>query len=64
MEEYQINEFGEIIRPSRPESVRVTDEREEKLKKAKELIVLSEKEDKEISDLESQIYERGIEVDE
>ena len=39
-------------------------ERLKKIKKAKELIALSKKQDKEITELESQIQKEGIEFDE
>lgn len=99
---YEINEFGEIIRPAKTENIENTDEkiqedeegsnldnlsdeeldkfiedmnakqkeneqkieRLKKIKRAKELIALSKKQDKEISDLESQIQKEGIEFDE
>lgn len=100
--EYEINEFGEIIRPAKTENIETTNEkvqenvedskldnlsdeeldkfiedmnakqkekeqkieRLKKIKRAKELIALSKKQDKEISDLESQIQKEGIEFDE
>ena len=101
-ETYEINEFGEIIRPAKVENTEVTKEekkedidesrlsdfsdeeldkfiedmdakqkeneqkieRLKKIKRAKELIALSKKQDKEISELESQIQKEGIEFDE
>ena len=100
-EECRINEFGEIIRPTKTDSVRKKKKKQEndtdrnldnlsdeeldefiedmnakqkekqqkierlrKIKRAKDLIALSKDQDREISDLERQIYERGIEVDE
>ncbi len=99
---YEINEFGEIIRPAKDENAELTDEKSRngeedsklddlsdeeldkfiedmnamqkekeqkierlrKIKKAKELIALSKKQDKEITELEGQIQKEGIEFDE